>query len=170
MSKKTFQRRIYPSPVEFFRDFNYMMARRSLIRETMRSQISAEFRERLMMAVTEVNGCRYCSYYHARMALESGIEESELQEFLQGSIPANIPQEEITAVLYAQHWAESNAQPDKQAQEKLLAVYGQQKYDAIHIVLRMIRMGNLLGNTWDYLLYKISFGRWGLRENENRYA
>jgi hypothetical protein len=26
------------------------------------------FRERLMLAVTVVNGCRYCSYFHARQA------------------------------------------------------------------------------------------------------
>jgi len=27
--------------------------------------------------------------------------------------------------------------------------------------MRMIRIGNLLGNTWDLLLYRISRGRWG---------
>jgi hypothetical protein len=31
----------------------------------------------------------------------------------------------------------------------------------IEVVLRMMRMGNLIGNTLDYLLYRISFGRRG---------
>jgi len=30
----------------------------------------------------------------------------------------------------------------------------------------MIRIGNLLGNTFDYWLYRISLGHWGLRKNE----
>ena len=28
-------------------------------------------------------------------------------------------------------------------------------------MLRMIRMGNLLGNTWDYVLYRPTFGKLG---------
>jgi hypothetical protein len=32
----------------------------------------------------------------------------------------------------------------------------------IHALLRMIRAGNLAGNTWDYFLDRISFGRLGL--------
>jgi hypothetical protein len=36
------------------------------------------------------------------------------------------------------------------------------------MVLRMIRVGNLLGNSADYLLYRLSFGLMGLRENESR--
>ncbi|MFC2009044.1 hypothetical protein ACFLUT_03220 [Chloroflexota bacterium] len=39
--------------------------------------------------------------------------------------------------------------------------YGAEKADAIHLVLRLIRMGNLMGNTWDYFLHRISFGKWG---------
>ena len=170
MSKKTFQRRIYHSPAEFFRDFRFIMGRRNLIRETMQTLIPADFRERLMLAVTEVNGCRYCSYYHAKMALEAGMDNSELQQFLKGLIPPSIPQDELPAVLYAQHWAETNAQPSLTAQQRLVENYGQQKATAIHIILRMIRMGNLLGNTWDFLLYKLSFGNLGLRENESSYS
>ena len=34
--------------------------------------------------------------------------------------------------------------------------------ELINLVLRMIRVGNLWGNTWDLLLYRISFGRWGM--------
>jgi hypothetical protein len=40
-------------------------------------------------------------------------------------------------------------------------VYGEETLKAIEIVLRMIRMGNLMGNTFDYVLFKVSFGRLG---------
>jgi hypothetical protein len=29
------------------------------------------------------------------------------------------------------------------------------------LAMRMIQTGNLLGNTVDFILYRISFGRWG---------
>ena len=37
--------------------------------------LDKQFIERIMLAVTEVNGCAICSYAHTRMALESGNEQ-----------------------------------------------------------------------------------------------
>ncbi len=114
-----------------------------------------------MLVVTEVNGCRYCSYHHAKQALKAGILPDELDQLLSGQLPEGCPTDEIQALLYAQHWAEQNAQPDLRITEKLTAAYGQEKADAISLLLRMIRVGNLLGNTGDYILYQLSFGRLG---------
>jgi len=71
------------------------------------------------------------------------------------------PEEEAIALLYAQHWADSNTRPDPEAYMKLEQAYGQQKAKAINLILRIIRVGNLTGNTWDCFLYNISFGRLG---------
>jgi AhpD family alkylhydroperoxidase len=117
-----------------------------------------------MMVVTEVNGCRYCSYFHARLSLSAGLSPEELRQLLSGSIPKDTPQDELLALSYARHWAESDARPDPQERQKLEEIYGAKKAEAIHIVLRMIRMGNLLGNLWDYWLFRLSFGRLGLRK------
>ena len=127
---------------------------------TPRGLISRPFRERLMLAVTAVNGCRYCSYLHAKEALKSGITAEEIRGLLAGDV-ANCPQDEAVAVAYAQHWAESDTHPDSEAIQRLQQMYGREKADAIHLVLRMIRLGNLLGNSWDYLIYRVSFGRKG---------
>ncbi|MGO8684579.1 MAG: carboxymuconolactone decarboxylase family protein [Thermoleophilia bacterium] len=164
-----FHRRIYSRPGQFLTDVRFVMARRRLIRRAMRELISFDFRERLMMVVTEVNGCRYCSYYHSRQSLASGISEPELRELLAGSIPQNAPADELPALLYARHWAQTNAQPDRDAEQRLRDVYGEEKAEAIHIVLRMIRIGNLLGNVTDYLLYRLTFGLVGLRQDEARF-
>ncbi len=91
MSKRVFRRRIYRTPAAFLADFRYMIERRASIRRAMRELISPAFRERLMLAVTEVNGCRYCSYYHAREALKSGISGAELAALLAGQIPPDAP-------------------------------------------------------------------------------
>jgi len=170
MTPRKFTRRIYRNFGEVIDDFHYIWQRRPLIRRAMRELISPAFRERLMMVVTEVNGCRYCSYYHARLSLRAGISDYELRQLLTGSIPPDAPQDELPALAYAQHWAEANAHPDPEARQRLVEIYGEEKAEAIEIVLRMIRSGNLLGNLWDYWLYRLSFGRLGLREEEERYA
>ena len=113
-----------------------------------------------MMAVTAVNGCRYCSYFHAKMALKAGLEEEEIQDLLGGGV-TGCPEGETVAVAYAQHWAESDAHPDREVVQRLQQVYGREKAEAIHMMLRMIRMGNLTGNTWDYVLSRLTFGLWG---------
>jgi AhpD family alkylhydroperoxidase len=165
-----FRRRLYNKPREFIEDLRFIIPKRALIKRAMRGDlIPAAFRERLMMVVTQVNGCRYCSYYHAKEALKAGIPEAELQAIIEGCIPDSIPQEEYVGLLYAQHWAESNAQPDPAAVHKLTETYGKEKTDAIHIILRMIRVGNLLGNLGDYILYRITLGKLGLTEAEKTY-
>jgi len=126
---------------------------------TSKELISPAFRERLMLAVTAVDGCRYCSYFHAKQALKSGLTPEEISRLLSGDVD-NCPEEEAVAVIYAQHWAESDAHPDPEAVRKLQQTYGVEKTESIHLMLRMIRLGNLLGNSWDYLLYRMSFGRW----------
>lgn len=113
-----------------------------------------------MLAVTAVNGCRYCSYFHAKQALKTGITAEEISNILSGDV-ANCPQDEAVAVIYAQHWAESDAHPEPGTVRRLQQTYGPEKVEGIHLILRMIRMANLLGNSWDYLIYRISLGRRG---------
>jgi AhpD family alkylhydroperoxidase len=138
-----------------------MMSRRQEIRVLMRGEvISHRFRERLMLVVTQVNGCRYCSYAHAREALSKGISQQEIEALGEGMFEGS-PPEEVPALLYAQHWAEADGAPETAVREQLVARYGEQRVRLMELALRMIRAGNLSGNTFDYLLYRISFGRWG---------
>jgi AhpD family alkylhydroperoxidase len=124
--------------------------------------LNKPFRERLMIVVTEVNACRYCSYFHARQALVEGIAEQELQALTEGEFKAS-PPEERTALLYAQHVAESGGNPDPAARARIEERYGTETAAAIDLTLRVIRIANLMGNTVDFLLYKVSFGRLGHR-------
>jgi len=157
MISMKFGKRTYKNPGEILSDLKFQFNNRKKLRGGM---VSPAFRERLMLAVTAVNGCRYCSHFHTGEALKSGLSPEEISRLLSGEVAA-CPPEEATAVIYAQHWAESNACPDPAALQKLQEIYGREKADAINIILRMIRIGNLLGNSWDYLLYRVSFGRRG---------
>jgi len=115
-----------------------------------------------MLAVTEVNLCRYCRTFHVGQAKQAGIPIEEITVYLTGTIPDEVPKEQKLAVGYARHWAETDNHPDPDYIDQVKETYGEDGFQAINIVLRMIRMGNLLGNTWDYILFKVSFGKLGL--------
>ncbi len=154
------KRRIYHSLGEVWTDTRIIMSQRDILRATMRGGLDPAFRERLMLVVTAVNGCRYCSYAHARQALSEGISAEEI-EMLGETVFHGSPKEEGPALLYAQHWAETDGDPDPAARASVVERYGEETVKRIEIVLRMIRMGNLLGNTFDWILYRVSFGQLG---------
>ena len=159
---KAFNRRIYRSLSAFIIDFKAIMAQRDQMKLLMRGElIDAAFRERLMLAVTAVNGCSYCSYAHARQALVEGVDSDEIKA-LQDGVVKNSPKEELPALLYAQHWAETGGNIDPVARERIIELYNEDTVQAIELTLRTIQMGNLLGNTLDYVLYRLSFGRLGV--------
>lgn len=100
--------------------------------------------ERIMLKVTEVNECDICSYAHAKMALEKGMSNHEIQKLLSG-IMDDVPEDELTAVLFAQHYADSRAHPTKESWERLIEIYGLSKAKGILGSVRTIMMGNAYG-------------------------
>ncbi len=167
MKKSRFQRRTLTFK-QFWHEFWTIMRSRRQIRAVMKEEsIPLPFRERLMLAVTSVNSCRYCSYAHARNALTAGIAPEEIKALCNG-IFDNCPSQEMPALLYAQHWAESSGQPDSKARQEIIDIYGEVITSDIELTLRMIQFGNLSGNTFDYFLYRISCGHWGLIDHERQ--
>jgi AhpD family alkylhydroperoxidase len=163
---KPFNRRYYQSLSEIFKDTKVIFSQREKIKQVMRNgPISDSFRERIMLTVTEVNGCRYCQYAHAKMALDAGLDASEIESLADG-VFHHCPPEEVPALLYAQHWAESDGTPDLETRKQIVEIYGEETTKSMELAMRMIRMGNLMGNTWDYILYRISFGHWGKEDLE----
>lgn len=138
-----FKKRTYESFGEFLGNLRFLLSNVKNINRI--RLISPDFRERFMLAVTAVYGCRYCSYFHTREASRSGIERGEMASILSGTV-GNCPEEEATA--------------EPESIQRLVEMYGSEKAEAINLLLRMSRVGNLLGNPLDYLLHTISFGRW----------
>jgi AhpD family alkylhydroperoxidase len=164
---KKFNRRTYQNLSAFVVDLKKIMSKRDQMKPLMRGELlDPAFRERLMLAVTAVNGCRYCSYAHARQALVEGINEEEI-EALQDGVIVNCPRNELPALLYAQHWADKQGKTDPAARERIIEKYNEETVKAIDLTLQTIQMGNLLGNTMDYILYRLSFGRLGVLRDIN---
>lgn len=161
MPSKSFTRRYYNRLGVIISDTKVIISKRKQIKSLMRSgNISNAFRERIMLTVTEVNGCRYCQYAHAKMGLDAGLAKDEIKALASGSFH-NCPEDEVPALLYAQHWAENNGQPDMVTRQKVVELYDEVTVEDMELAMRMIRMGNLLGNTWDYVLFRLSFGKLG---------
>ena len=102
------------------------------------------FIERIMLAVTEVNGCELCSYMHTEQALKSGMTEEDIQMMLSGTVD-NIPKEEAVGIFFAQHYAENKGRPTKEAWNRVVDFYGEEKALAILATTRVIMMGNVHG-------------------------
>ncbi|MDA3900722.1 MAG: carboxymuconolactone decarboxylase family protein [Spirochaetes bacterium] len=100
--------------------------------------------ERLMLSVTEVNGCEVCSYKHTSEALKAGLSEKEINDILAGSYES-IPEEESVAIFFAQHYAEVKGFIERSSWERVKDEYGKRKALAILGVIRTIMVGNAFG-------------------------
>ncbi len=106
--------------------------------------ISKEFNTNIMLAVTEVNGCAMCNYYHTKQAIDSGIEESELKSLLSGDL-AHAKDEELVALLFAQHYASEKENYSQETFQKVIDYYGLDKAMGILSIIRLISFGNVSG-------------------------
>ena len=107
-------------------------------------ELDGRLTERIMLAVTEVNGCEICSYAHTRMALEAGLSAEEIHRLLSGH-SEDIPAEEAPAVLFAQHYADTKGHPTAESWKRMIDTYGESKALGILGAVRMIMLGNVTG-------------------------
>lgn len=155
MKKNVMGKRLY-SPREAYhilRDGFRMFSARKKAEKN--KTITTAFSKRLILAVTEVNGCAMCSYFHAQAALENGMAESEIKNMLAGELK-NVPKEELSAVLFAQAYADRRGKPSKVAWEKIIGIYGKETAIAILSVVRMIMIGNTYGIPFGSLKGRLS--------------
>ncbi len=108
--------------------------------------ISKAFSESISLAVTQVNGCKLCSYTHAKNALKAGMSPEEVDNLLAGGFD-NAPAEQLEALLFAQHYADTKGNPDSVTTQKLLEIYGEEKTKDIMSHILIIMIANLHGNT-----------------------
>lgn len=128
----------YRSIVLTFRSIKYFRLNRK------KELISSKFRERIMLAVTEVNGCEACSYAHTKFALEEGMSPEEITAILSGDTE-NIPKEESIAIVFAQHYTDNDGKVSKESWQRLVDEYGQEESMIILSSIRMMILGNIYG-------------------------
>ena len=113
--------------------------------------LSKAFTEKIMLAVTQVNGCRYCSWFHTRVALKEGISKTEIHNLLGGEFEG-VDEDELLALLYAQHYADTGGKPEEESRENLYEAYGKERARGIEASIKAITVGNIYGIVFGSLL------------------
>jgi hypothetical protein len=119
-------------------------------------KINRDFIRKLMILVSEVNGCSYCSWFHTQMALFLGsIDPYVIENILSTEIGQKVSEYELVGLAYAQHYAATNKNPDPEATIILHEYYGKEKAECIKTCIDIIYTFNLAGNTFDAFLSRL---------------
>ena len=118
--------------------------------------ISDSFREKIMTIVSSVNGCVYCKWFHAKQSVKAGIAAAEVKNLMELQFKTTATDFELNALVFAQHYAETNRKPDQEMIQSLNEFYGDQTASHIILAIRMIFYGNLYGNTLDAFVSRIN--------------
>lgn len=154
-NQKYFTRKIYTFST-LLRDIKDLLSNsKKLVHAKKKNLVSKVFREKIMLVTTAVNGCVYCAWYHALLSVKSGIDYDEINKLLKLQFNAKADEYETFALLYAQHYAETDRNTDTEMTQKLYAYYGKEVADTIILYIKAIYFGNLSGNTFDAFLYRL---------------
>jgi len=140
-------KRIYGAKIncELVRDF--LISLGDMRRAEKTGDIDKKFVKRIMLAVTHVNGCALCSWFHTQEALKLGMPKDEIKQLLDGDM-ADVPEDEAAALAFAQHYADTRGHVDSAAWRHVIRTYGREKALGIRAAVCMIMAGNAQGNIW----------------------
>ena len=127
-----------------------------LIGAMVSGRIDGAFRERMMLAVTGVNQCRYCTLVHSAVARLNKVDQAQIGKILAGNADSDVEPDQQTAIEFALHYAQTKKTPDPEMVVKLYKQYGKQKADDIVTLLDAIYFSNLTGNTFDAFLDRLN--------------
>ncbi len=154
-NKKQFSRKIYTFKTLISDVKDLLSNAKNFATAKKKKLISKSFREKIMLVTTAVNGCVYCAWYHAILSVNAGINSDEINKLLKLQFNTDANNYETLALLYAQHYAETNRKPEKEMTQKLFSFYGNEVAEAIILYIKAIYFGNLSGNTFDAFLYRL---------------
>jgi AhpD family alkylhydroperoxidase len=110
---------------------------------------SRALREKVILGVTSVNDCRWCSWLHSGIALKHGVDLDELQSLLEPGTFGVLDDREGTAVLFAQHFAATLRRPTTAARRALASQFTPGQRLEIMAWIHFIYFCNLAGNSAD---------------------
>lgn len=125
-----------------------------LIRAYIRPKIPFVLREKLYLAVTSINECRFCEWGHTHWALAHGVPLAEVNQLLGREAVSLVAgtEAEAVAILFARHYAEHLERVDPDSLQNLRKYYSNAQIKEILAHLRFITLTNLSGNTVDAFL------------------
>ena len=156
--KAGFTKRV-SSPRLFFHDLSFILTRIPRYLEiAWAKRVSLAFSEKIRLATTAVNQCVICARVHYEWAQLAGVDRNEIRALLNNDLKGGgvADDNELVALLYAQHYAESNQNPDPDKTRQLHEYYGPATATDITLIIRLISFFNLTGNTLEAFLSRIA--------------
>ena len=96
-----FDRKIFTFSL-LLKDLGFLLYKFPKIIGALRNKkINKAYMEKIMTVVTAVNGCTYCTWFHAKQAVSSGISEDEVKNMLKLQFDADATDFEMLGLLYA---------------------------------------------------------------------
>lgn len=144
--------RTYTLP-ELWRDLTSLPSRvPSLWSIWVQGRLPRALRERLIVAVAQVNVCRMCEHAHTRMALEAGVSDAELAA-LENMDPDAIDRRTWLALAHARARTKADFAPivQDEAHSTLVEALGAQTYRDVEDVARAMTVANRIANTLNAL-------------------
>ena len=120
-------------------------------------RLSNAERERLMLAVSSENRCRYCQAAHSRFGRAAGLSADEVGTLLEGGDPEQLTERERLAVSYVRDLAGRGfASEDPALRDALRDQLGAKRLGTIDATARVMNFANRFGNSFDALLARLS--------------
>jgi len=120
-----------------------------------RGRVDPALREKVMVSVAQINGCKYCCYVHTQWAQLEGASDEEIAR-LDGLDPATFDRDEWLAISYASALAESDfVETDTELAVEIERRSGRQRVQDIETIARAMTFANLMANTLDAFLARL---------------
>lgn len=153
---KTFNKKIFTFRI-LIADLKFLLSNLgSIIKLNKNSSINSTFREKIMTVVSAINGCTYCKWFHAKQAIKAGISSNDVKKLFAQQFDTTATDFELSGLIFAQHYAETNRNPSLEMTNNLIDYYGKGNANAIMLTIRMIFFGNLFGNTLDAFISRVN--------------
>jgi AhpD family alkylhydroperoxidase len=110
---------------------------------------SRSLREKVILGVTSVNDCRWCTWLHTGIALRHGVDLDELRSLLGSGTFGTVSDREATAILFAQHFADTLRRPTPAARLALARHFTPYQRLEVMAWIHFIYFTNLSGNSAD---------------------
>jgi AhpD family alkylhydroperoxidase len=127
----------------------------ALARGLVRPSTSPALREKVMLGVTAVNDCRYCSWVHTGLALQNDVDLNELSHLLDAATFGEVQGRDAVAILFAKHFADTRREPSPEAQAALAREFTPREREEIMAYIHAIWFANLSGNSADAWLARL---------------
>lgn len=144
--------RTYTLP-ELFGDLGTVLARLpALLSIWIGGRLPRALREKVIVAVAQVNACRMCEHAHTRMALEAGVSDAEIAA-LESMDETAFDRHDWLAIAHARERTKAGFAPvaSDESQDALIQALGAQTSSDVEDVARVMTVANRIANTLNAL-------------------